>query len=89
MSSLEQPFRDFAKPARNGGRGGRGRSENRVYARRRRAARVAVAAAHPLRRYWDEHAVKTGIGAFWLWFAAANWQGLQEATVSLFSVVNL
>lgn len=87
MKTFEKPYREPAKPLRAGGRGGRGRPDGRAYARRRRAGKVAGGEVGALRQYWDEHAVKTGIGFFWLWFAAANWQGLQQATAQLFSVV--
>ena len=43
-----------------------------------RPQREQVQAAAVLRRYWDEHAVKTGIVMFWVWFAAANWAALMR-----------
>ena len=65
----------------------RPRSTARSYPHRRRsAARVpgtmAVAMAgdeaSALRRYWDEHAIKTGMAVFWGWFLLANWSNLAQ-----------
>lgn len=48
------------------------------YAHRRRTTRAAALpqiGALNLRflQFWDAHALKAGMGAFWLWFAIANW----------------
>lgn len=33
--------------------------------------------AEAVARHWNEHAIKTGIVMFWLWFAVANWKSFQ------------
>lgn len=46
--------------------------------RRRMAVQVEPeqAGAAGIQKFWDEHAVKTGMILFWGWFAVANWSAL-------------
>ncbi|TXH04936.1 MAG: hypothetical protein E6R07_06075 [Nevskiaceae bacterium] len=48
------------------------------------ATREATSA---LEAYWNEHAVKTGIVLFWVWYAAANWQALGRLAGSAWRTV--
>lgn len=54
--------------------------------RRRRAGTIRMdagtaAIAPPVslaRQFWDDHAIKAGMGVFWAWFVIANWSNLQQ-----------
>ena len=70
------------EPAFEGARLSRRVSRNKVAARwphRRRAMAVSLieevveSRESVLERFWNEHAVKTGIVLFWAWYAVANW----------------
>lgn len=93
MQATESPARDYAKELRLSARS-KSRQNPRPYARRRRTAaksstrmQIPQDAGTALRQYWDEHALKTGIGMFWVWFAAANWQNLQQVSATLWSAL--
>jgi hypothetical protein len=57
-------------------RGGR-RAARAASPRRRRARTPGEKTSQLLLDYWNEHAVKTGLAAFAVWFAAVNWAGLR------------
>jgi len=86
--------RDYAKELRLSARP-RSRQNPRPYVRRRRAGAKSSSQALALeagigvslRRQWDAHALKAGIGMFWVWFAAANWQNLQQVSATLWSAL--
>lgn len=40
-------------------------------------------AASALEAFWNEHAVKTGIILFWVWYAVANWRALGRLAESV------
>lgn len=70
--------------------GARSRStETRTYHMRRRSRRPAQAVMayedlrSPAQRFWDEHAIKLGMGMFWTWFIAANWSKFPAALSEL------
>lgn len=52
---------------------------------RRRAMALAIPAdlaedktpgAWSVERFWNEHAVKSGMVLFWVWYGVANWQAI-------------
>ncbi|GEM_PF-5787453 len=55
---------------------------------RRRAMALAITpdvvedkdpeAQSSLERFWNEHAVKSGIVLFWAWYGVANWQAIGQ-----------
>lgn len=85
MHASESPARSAPKEPRAASRA-KPRQATRAYARRRRGIPAQLAAAesaNPALQFWNEHAVKTGIIGFWLWFGVANWHGLQTVSAEL------
>lgn len=89
------PVQSAPKPSERRNRSG-ARMERRApssrHTQRRRAgaaaARLAdVVPVSPLQRFWDEHAVKSGMVVFYAWFTVVNWHGLQHAASSALQVL--
>ena len=57
--------------------GSRSRSSSHSYRRRAMAVPMEdLSTEARLLRFWNEHAVKTGMIVFYAWFVAANWSKL-------------